>query len=321
MRHLSGLGSDPDESDDYWMPDVFKPFYRAPIEFNKLCYISDNMHVAVKMIVRLAKQSPKMGTFRASVAHIETVLVANRKILGNSKAITQVIDSMDYERVEHLCRPEVISLFTDEDMKATKLYLQLIYFIVTAYVDPTTLIEDRIFYAWYAIFFCRMWKTYTEMKGGVTLSNDFITSNANSCVELNGHNLLKFILICRELGKPEVCLVHMLSSQDNEAFFRNLRSLGSTNYTVINFTMREVLFKVRRAMTISHIEIKHNIVRRKQLKKRAEVHVPTSLPSNDRIVEIVESSYVKALHDLESVGEFLYSKHINQTYFIKRISY
>lgn len=73
-----------------------------------------------------------------------------------------------------------------------------------------------------------------------------ITTNAASCVEIDSHAIILFIIQCRERNAPEQFLMDHLSSQPCEKIFRQLRSMATTNQTVVNFSAKELTEKLKR---------------------------------------------------------------------------
>lgn len=285
------------------VPDEFKAFFFSPFDFDDFLTINDPTHLATKMFWKLMKDPPLLGMYRASAEDIRTVIKDHRKNLHFGPGIiTDVVDVMNFTRVAPVCCESFIKLLTLPEHQGTKFYLTLIQYVIDAYIDPTLTPMERIRKAWYVVLFCREWRIYVEMCKDTKVKDDFITSNAFNCIELNAHNLIKFLMICRETNHPEMFLVHLLSSQDCEAFFRILRSLGTTNYTVINFTMDELLHKIRRVLKMSHIEITHGITRKSAVVKGAKTFVPDHLPSNKEIEKIVIEVYKDVVKDLESLG-------------------
>lgn len=303
MKIISSLGAEKPTN----VPVDWQGFFRSSINRSNFIMMNDSMHLLVKLFWRLMKENPMIGVFRASRTHIRDVLEANRKDISVKPSIvTESADAMNYNRVEKVCQREIVDLIDSPDYIATKMYLQMLMFVREALVEKDTEVEDRIFKLWYAIFFCRIWKHHITMRSaaqGVFLKNDFITSNAHNCLELNGHEVLKFLLYCRDVvKKPEMFLVFLLSSQDCEEAFRVLRSMGTSNYTSINFTMFELLHKIRRATKLMSIEHDYEIIRKKSQRKLQSVYVPTELPSDQKIAEIIKRSCIAAREDLELLG-------------------
>lgn len=107
--------------------------------------------------------------------------------------------------------------------------LEIIDFTLMAYVDPDTLVRDRLFYAVYTIYFLRIWRTWLLQKK--YNANNFITQNAYECLETN---LVLLISLIRD-GKAEN--IHELCSQVCEETFRTLRSYSGMESTIVNCTM------------------------------------------------------------------------------------
>ena len=74
-----------------------------------------------------------------------------------------------------------------------------------------------------------------------TISNNFITTNAYVCIELNAHALITHLMTVRDTLHVNVFLPWMLGSQSCERIFRTARSLSSTFSTIINFGMLGLL--------------------------------------------------------------------------------
>lgn len=311
MKLISKLGYEEDNSST--IPAEFKDFFFAPFDYGDLITINDPSHLAPKMFWKLLNTPPLIGRYRASATDIRLVIDANRKDLRfGTSVLTDVVDAMNYSKVALVCCKEFIDLFTSQEQLATKFYLTLIQYVIEAFIDRTTSPTERIYKAWFVVFFCREWKTFVEMNEKTRLLDDFITPNALNCIELNAHNLIKFLLVCRETCQPEMFLPHLLGSQDCEAFFRNLRSMGSTNYTVVNFTMNELLHKIRRVMKMSHLESMYNIVRPGAVIKSNKTFVPDHLPSNEEIFNIISDVWVQVKKDLQQLGKAKLINHSNK---------
>lgn len=123
---------------------------------------------------------------------------------------------MNYAIAEKVCSKKVTDKLTRPEEQATKIYLLLLRAIITAYIDPRTNPETRIYSSRYCALFCRMWKEYlaTAVPKGKkandtvkkTVDRNFITSNLHACFEVNGHNSLLLHNQCRDLKRPELFL-------------------------------------------------------------------------------------------------------------------
>ena len=311
MNELSDLNGELSDEELNEIPQEFKYFFFALFKLKDISLINDPTHLAVKMFWRLMRLSPLIGTQRASKAIIIEVLETFGKLITgvSVNTLTDLKDAMNFDRVSQICNEHIISFFTAPDQFATKCYLKMIMYVIKAYIDPETSPEQRIEKAWYVIFFCRFWKLSNTLRGEVTNKNDFLSANAYNCIELNGHNLLKFLIACREMNQPELFLLYSCHSQDCESFFRTFRALGTTSYTSINFRLYELLHKVRRVTTMTHIrevEENYDFERKERIKAKPKTvrFVPENLPSNLKIAEIIAKSLDEARTDLKKLGNY-----------------
>lgn len=70
------------------------------------------------------------------------------------------------------------------------------------------------------------------------------------CIEINARNLIRFAIVVsqkfRNRGEPEMFLPPIFDSQACEKLFRRFRSMGTTNFTKINFSILELIHMVGR---------------------------------------------------------------------------
>ena len=67
-----------------------------------------------------------------------------------------------------------------------------------AFLDKHLSPLQRIKKGWYTIFFYRYWHTWLCLHKKFSVKNNFITSNAQSGVELNGHALVSLVIMLRD---------------------------------------------------------------------------------------------------------------------------
>lgn len=144
-----------------------------------------------------------------------------------------------------------------------------------------------------------------ENKGQYKLTNNFITTNLESCIEVNAHNMILLMRHLRNSGKPELFLPHLMSSQPCEETFRQMRSMGSVNYTKINFTLLDLFHLVGR------IEIQNDIIHSKLA--NVDIHFPRNkefnasqcrfqLPTDDEILCAMKKARADAVKDALNLG-------------------
>ena len=145
-------------------------------------------------------------------------------------------------------------LETIPDAKGTLLYLDMIKHIVDSYLSKKSSPLRCIRHAWYAVYFCRYWRYWLLHNPNYTLQNNFITSNAYCCIELNAHALIIFLITLRDSDNKcdKKIFPCLLGSQPCEKAFRAMRSMSGIFSTIINFSMLGFLRKLHRM----HIQLK-----------------------------------------------------------------
>lgn len=144
------------------------------------------------------------------------------------------------------------------------------------------------------------------MHGGqYNTTENFITSNLYSCVELNAHNLVALVVYLRNRNKPELFVPVLYNSQPCEESFRQMRSMGTINYTKINFSLLDLFHLVGR------IELQKDIVYSKlsaydisfpRNKKYITGLCHFQLPSDDVIKFTMQRAKQDAIKDALSMG-------------------
>ena len=101
---------------------------------------------------------------------------------------------------------------------------------------------------WYATFLNRYWRQWVINHSHFTLKNNFITSNAYQCIEINAHSLLALVFSIREDSdrKNDNFMPWLLGSQSCEKTFRSLCSMTSTFSTVVNFSLLGLLHRMHK---------------------------------------------------------------------------
>jgi hypothetical protein len=101
--------------------------------------------------------------------------------------------------------------------------------------------------------------------------------------------------------QPELCLPTLCNSQHCKQYFRFLRSMGSTLCTVVNFSLMDVLQRIKRI----HVEAELNHDLREAFVMPEKVNSckpPQKLPEASEIDKIVENARLLAVADLLKVG-------------------
>jgi len=298
------------------IPSAWSKWY-AQQNTTGIAYVQDTVHVAVKLKARLLKPSIvlPLGRFTAGAYHILQVqsLYGKDKHGLRKKDISHK-DKQNFDAVIHLTSNSVMTLLSENpDAQGTVAYLRLIQDVVDSYLDKTLNPLQRLEKAWHAVYFVRYWRAWLVNSSDYNLKNNFITSNAYTCIELNAHALIVFLLALRDTCQShEAFLPWMLGSQSCEKIFRAARSLSSTFSTVINFALLGLLQRLHRL----HIQfclqaergntgIKYPQVDSHKNKeghsKQDSITMLSSL-TNNKIAEAVETAKKKAQEVIQSLG-------------------
>jgi hypothetical protein len=209
-------------------------------------------------------------------------------------------DSMNYAAVEKFIDVRVENLLSAEvpGSDGTILYLKIIRSAVSAFTEPSMEVSQRIYHIWYATFLLRGWKEWIQTQSNLTMEN-FVTTSAYTCIELNAHALIQ--LVNKTKDQPELCLPSLCNSQHCESFFRFLRSMTSSLCTVVNFSVLDVLNRIRRVALEEELsfDLKEKFT---MPHKNIQLIPPSQLPDLVEINEIVENARTKAISDLKGVG-------------------
>lgn len=110
--------------------------------------------------------------------------------------------------------------------------------LLIAYVNDDTTDYERIKHAVYAITFIRIWGQY--LLDEEISTKHFITSNALHCLEVN------LLLLIKLVKSNKLQYIHLISSQNNESFFRCVRSYTGTESMAVNASMKGFISKIQR---------------------------------------------------------------------------
>jgi hypothetical protein len=127
---------------------------------------------------------------------------------------------------------------------------------------------------------------------------NFVTSDAFISIELNVWSLLKLLIRCRDKYGKEYFLVHLMSSQTCENFFRLLRSLTATFCTQVNFNVLELLERIHKLQLMEEIrtDLKDIFVFPEEKPFEYESNKITyDLPADHELQEAIDKAYKEAV--------------------------
>lgn len=96
----------------------------------------------------------------------------------------------------------------------------------------------------------------------------------------------------RNAGKPELFLPHLFDSQPCESAFRQMRSMGTINFTKINFTLLELFYLIERVELQNKIvynPLAHTDINFPRVKERVKHDACVfDLPSNEQLISTLK---------------------------------
>lgn len=285
---------------------------------DEICYMQDAIHGGLKLrtcFLRSYAALP-MGTKLASVAHLKLLIhEAPKSVHGLVISDVSPVDRQNFKSLE-----KVMSIRTRNALRsyipgseATEFFLKLCSEVTTSLMDHDLTPYERIESIFHAIYFLRIWRKWI-LKSTYVLRDNFITPNSYMCTELNGANLLKLIRVFRNENKPELFLTTLFDSQACERTFRQLRSMGTPNFTKINFTLLELLHMIRRVDVQNHIlysELSNLDIKLPKLEKKRQSTRIYPLPTEEEIGDCLSRAKRFALSDASQFGMHINSNEID----------
>lgn len=233
-------------------------WFNMNLDNGEIC-VQDTVHIGTKLRTRLlnSKKPMPMGCFQVEIKHIQEMMEKVRKDKHFlTKTDIEGQDKMNFKAVQKLSAPCVSQYLQEhvENSSATIIFLKLIRKILSSFLEKDCDIKSRLQNIWYATFFLRIWRSWIKESREFTLFNNFISLNAYLCIELNAHALIKLIRKYRTDNSLNVDFTQfptwLFSSQPCEQTFRATRSMSSTFSTIVNFSMMDILSRVRKIETI-----------------------------------------------------------------------
>lgn len=299
-------------------------------DFSDVVYVQDDVHILTKLRNRLLKPSILLpfGNKQVSIAHLKMLLNKVPKDL-HGLVLGDICpeDRQNFKSFEKLMQPRVSDALKKfvPDSQATVLYLKICSQIYSSYENVEIAPLDRLLQLWQSVFLLRIWrnwiseidkknkkdKTISKPELLYNLQNNFISSNAYECIELNAHSLLQLIVKFRNQKNERLFLPFLFNSQTCEKTFRQLRSMGTMNYTKVNFTLLELLHKFKRIEimnNIAHLKLNASGLKLPRTFARSEKMVHHEFPSDEDIIVIIEKAKNAAIKEASEFGIFVSEK-------------
>lgn len=273
--------------------------------------VQDPIHVGTKLRNRLLRPSGfmPMGSKQVSVAHLKILIKEVPK--GFHGLVSSDICPLDRQNFASL--KKCMDLRTRNclkhhvpDSEATIFYLQLCSEITSSYMEHDLMPLTRLELIFHAVYFLRIWRKWV-MSSPYNLNYNFISRNSYMCVEVNAESLLNLIKHFRDVGKPQLFLPTLFSSQGCENAFRQFRAMGTVNWTKINFTLLELLhmigrFEVQSDILYNKLAGLDIVLPKLQSKMASHQTIIYPLPSNEDIEQSLRRAKRFALDDASKFG-------------------
>lgn len=290
----------------------FGDLHMIDFPFRRDCsFVQDHIHIGTKLRNRLLKASIElpMGNKIVTISHLKILINEVQKdIHGLSMKDICPDDRQNFGSLEKMMKPAALNALTDYIVgsQGTAMFLKLCHGITSSFCDEDLPPLERVYRIWRAIFFLRTWRKWIlkSQSSKLNLSENFISSNAYNCIEINGNNLISAMRMFRDKNIPELFMPTLFSSQPCEEIFRKLRSMGTVNYTKINFNLLEVFHLISRVELLNdiiHFQLSGVDVKfpRNKINKSKSNHF--ELPSDIEIKDQINRAKIDAITDAEKL--------------------
>lgn len=166
-------------------------------------YTQDTHHIGTKTRNRVLKVSrvTPIGSKIISITHLNYLMenVSKDRHLLTPNDVNPK-DRQNFHSVEKVCSPKVIACLNQyvPDSEGTAIFLKALNYSIYSFHHIPMSPSERVYKLWYAIFFYRGWRSCLSTSKDYTLKESFISLNCYTCIELNGHTLVKQILKARK---------------------------------------------------------------------------------------------------------------------------
>lgn len=164
------------------------------ISNSAVCFLQDIVHIATKLRNRLLNVliCLTIGHKVASVSHLKMLLnLVSKDVHGLVYSDICPDDRQNFESLKKVMSPRVWNALTENiiDSEATIEYIKMCSDITNSLYSDDLPPLERLFLSWRATYFLRAWRNFVTQTIGLTLENNFITTNAYGCIELNSQSV------------------------------------------------------------------------------------------------------------------------------------
>lgn len=293
------------------------PWFQADLSDGEEVYIQDTTHIITKLRTRLLKKGIvlPLGNYEVAAEHLYQLLsqfAKDKHLLTTSDLNAE--DKMNFSAAERICS-EAVTAHLDNipGSFGTASYLKMMRFVLASFLDNELSLPSRLYYMWYAVFFLRIWRSWIKQHKSYNTRENFLSDNCYLCIELNAHGLIKLINQMKENKlDPKMFNICNFSSQPCEQLFRAARSMTTTNSTMINFSIQDLLRRIDRIKTINSFLFDLDLARdgifefpreqRKKTRYAAHRSVSNEEVRDLNITNIVETALRDVLAQMKTLG-------------------
>lgn len=298
---IAGISSDGD-------PKLLSAMVYENSLLNGINVTQDIVHVCTKSRNRLIKRDINlpMGMYKASSDHLKKLVKdVQKSVHGLTFSDVFPTDRMNYDSFGKIVQDRVIDALRENipGSDGTIRYLLTFRDIFDSFSSFNLKPLDRLFRIYRSLFFLRIWREFIKNSRSYTLGDNFITYNTYMCVEINAKNLLHIMRVFRDRDAHDLFLPSLFDSQTCERIFRTFRSMGTTNFTRINFCLLELIHMIGRVeaqteiayckLDINGIKIPH---------KRNGKTKCYNLPMDEEIDDTISKAKQEAIQNAELLG-------------------
>lgn len=218
------------------------------------CCFQDMVHIGTKLRNNLVGcRLLQIGSSDINLHSIKKLLAENGELkIGVRPSDLEPLDKMNFPAVERLCSQSAQKAVQNVKDFPLLLYLKLMQYSVLSFTstDEKISLQERVKQMSYAATLSITWRNLNNAKNR-------LTSNQIQCICLNFVNFVGLISFLHHNFPMLKFHPSLLGSQKNEHLFRTLRMMHGMFSLGFNFTLRDVLYKIKTVEQVMLLESKY----------------------------------------------------------------
>lgn len=267
---------------------------------NGIVVTQDIVHICTKSRNRLLKRDIvlPMGNQKVSIKHLRQLLeVESKSVHKLSFSDIFPIDRMNHGSFEKIVDDCVIKALRNKvpESEGTVQYLLTFRDISDSFSKLDMKPRQRIFLMYRSLYFIRIWRAYIKKSRFYNVQDNFLSYNLYKCIEINARALVQLVKTFRNTNREAEFTPSLFDSQTCEHFFRRLRSMGTVNFTRLNFDLLDLIHMINRVDVQNDIAYsKLNINGVHIPNKRNEKTIFYALPKDSEISDTIHEAKKEA---------------------------